>query len=96
MLSFHQIVEALKILKLDSELYRKYTCPIKIRNKHYLKLQFNEKIQRYTARVYDSEMEIWAECEYIDSHPLNADVVDLWILIRKDELRTEYVHFDSL
>ncbi len=96
MISFHQIVEELKRLKHDSEIHRRMTSPMKFRNGHYVFLKKNDYLQKYTARVFDTDMDIWVECEYLNSQPLNYDLSDLMILIRKSEYNTEYVEFNNL
>ena len=96
MTSFHSIVEELKLLKHDSELYRKMTSSIKFRNGQFVFIKRNDYLQKYTATVFDTDMEIWVECEYLNSYPLNYDLSDLMILIRKSDYTTEYVEFNNL
>jgi hypothetical protein len=96
MISFHQIVEDLKLLKHDSELYRRMTSSMKFRNGQCVFIKKNECLQKYIAFVVDTDMGIWVECEYLNSYPLNYDLSDLMILIRKSDYTTEYVEFNNL
>lgn len=96
MISFHQIIETLKSLKHDSEIHRRMTSAMKFRDGQHVFIKKNEYTQDYYAFVFDSDMEIWVECVYINSYPLKYDLSDLMILIRKGEYHTEYVPFNNL